>query len=206
MPDRIPLMVNVRERSVTCVGGGKVAAKRIPILIEGGATVTIISPTLNENLLSLLPDVVWEKRKLTQAETFTSDILFISTDDSLLNDELIAKAAKGQWIYAAHDAKKSDFHFPAVLEEPPVSLSIHTGSAYPAYLPKIKSILSKALHEANVHNDLKILAEVRQMILNHPSLSREQRTELLRACATDAFLQHPEKDQLLMRWIHEKSV
>ncbi|MFK3937739.1 bifunctional precorrin-2 dehydrogenase/sirohydrochlorin ferrochelatase [Alkalihalobacillus sp. NPDC078783] len=206
MPDRIPLMVNVNERTVTCVGGGKVAAKRIPILVQAGAIVTIISPTLDDELVSLIPDLCWEKRKLTRAETFTSDILFISTNNSLLNDELIAKAAKGQWIYAAHNAKVSDFHFPAVLEEPPVSLAIHTGGTYPAYLPKLKSILSDALEEANVQEELKMLAEVRETVLNHPTLSKEKRTELLRACVSDAFLKHPEKDQLLRQWIHEKSV
>ncbi|MEK4564627.1 NAD(P)-dependent oxidoreductase [Alkalihalobacillus sp. FSL R5-0424] len=206
MADRIPLMVNVNERAVTCVGGGKVAAKRIPIFIQGGAVVTIISPTLDDELLRFIQVLNWEKRKVSRAETFTSDILFVSTNDSLLNDELIANAPKGQWIYAAHDARKSDFHFPAVLEEPPVSLAIHTGGTYPAYLPKLKSILSHALKEANVHNELKTLAEVRQTVLNHPTLSREKRTELLRACATDTFLHHPDKEMLLEKWIHEKSV
>lgn len=206
MPDQIPLMVNVKGKSVVCIGGGKVASKRIPVLLQGGATVTIISPTLHDEFAKWMSDFEWLRRELTQAEVFTCDILFVATNDPLLNEELIAKAPKGQWIYAAHDSTKSDFHFPAVLEEPPVSLAIHTGGTYPAYLPKLKSIISKALKEANVHNELKMLAEVRGIVLNHPALPREEQTELLRACATEEFLQHPKKEQLLEKWIHEKSV
>ncbi|MCM2677748.1 NAD(P)-dependent oxidoreductase [Alkalicoccobacillus plakortidis] len=202
MTERIPLMVNIQGKSVFCIGGGKVASKRIPLLIKGGANVIVISPTLHEELEVYMSDFHWEKRELHEAESFNADLLFIATNNQQLNDDLLRMVREGQWVYAAHNAEKSDFHFPAVLHEPPITLTISTGGAYPAYLPKLKQILKETLQNEHILDDLTYLSEVRINIANS-SLTLEQKTSLLRACATDEFLRHPERAKLLEQWKEE---
>ncbi|MDQ0205651.1 precorrin-2 dehydrogenase/sirohydrochlorin ferrochelatase family protein [Alkalicoccobacillus murimartini] len=202
MSDWMPLMINVQDKTVTCIGGGQVAARRIPLLIKGGAKITLISPILHEDLLKWVDSFQWEQQKLSQAKTFHSHILFIATDDPVLNDELLMKARDGQWVYAAHNAQKSDIHFPAVVSEPPVTFSISTGGAFPAYLPKLKQMIHQVFIDAHVADDLTFLEKIRKQVLASP-FTADQKTRLLRSCAKDEFLRSPNRDQLLNQWIEE---
>ena len=48
-----PLMVDLRDRRVLVVGGGTVAQRKVEGLLDAGACVTIVSPTLTAELAAL---------------------------------------------------------------------------------------------------------------------------------------------------------
>ena len=45
-----PVMINIREKKVVVVGGGKVAARKIKTLLAEQAAVTVVSPTLHADI------------------------------------------------------------------------------------------------------------------------------------------------------------
>ena len=45
-----PVMINIREKKVVVVGGGKVAARKIKPLLAEQAAVTVVSPTLHADI------------------------------------------------------------------------------------------------------------------------------------------------------------
>ena len=45
-----PVMINIREKKVVVVGGGKVAARKIKTLLTEQAAVTVVSPTLHADI------------------------------------------------------------------------------------------------------------------------------------------------------------
>ena len=45
-----PVMINIREKKVVVVGGGKVAARKIRTLLAEQAAVTVVSPTLHADI------------------------------------------------------------------------------------------------------------------------------------------------------------
>ncbi|TSB46661.1 precorrin-2 dehydrogenase/sirohydrochlorin ferrochelatase family protein [Alkalicoccobacillus porphyridii] len=202
MSEKLPLFVQVQNRTVHCIGGGTVAARRLKLLLEYGAEVTVVSPDLHEDLLKQRAHFTWEKRALTQGESFSSQLLFICTNNQTLNDELLANSWQGQWVYAAHDAARSDIHFPTVIDEGPVTLGVSTNGVYPAYTKKLKELLKDALTDANVFKELEILAPIRQQIVQS-DLTGKQKQILLHRCMGDEFLLAPDRDLLLKQWMDE---
>src|ERR1700690_3554196 len=45
-PSRLPLFVSLHQRRVVVVGGGNVAAAKLPSLLSAGASVTLVAPKI----------------------------------------------------------------------------------------------------------------------------------------------------------------
>ena len=58
MPDLLPVFLNVARRRVVLVGGGRVAAAKLPSLVATGARVTIVAPDVREEIARSPVDVV----------------------------------------------------------------------------------------------------------------------------------------------------
>ena len=59
-----PLTLRIAGRKVVVVGGGHVATRRAHALVEAGADLTVISPTLTARLTELAEQgrITWEQR------------------------------------------------------------------------------------------------------------------------------------------------
>ncbi|MFN8560856.1 MAG: NAD(P)-dependent oxidoreductase [Anaerolineae bacterium] len=53
MTSGYPMLLDLRERRVVVCGGGNVAARKVRGLLDAGARVTVISPTLHADLEAL---------------------------------------------------------------------------------------------------------------------------------------------------------
>src|SRR5206468_5232861 len=58
MPDLLPVFLNVAGRRVVLVGGGRVAAAKLPSLVATGARVTVVAPEVREEIARSPVDVV----------------------------------------------------------------------------------------------------------------------------------------------------
>lgn len=52
----MPMVLDLRDKLVVCVGGGKVTARRARTFLDAGAEVKIISPSLSQDLALLIGD------------------------------------------------------------------------------------------------------------------------------------------------------
>jgi uroporphyrin-III C-methyltransferase / precorrin-2 dehydrogenase / sirohydrochlorin ferrochelatase len=116
--DNAPYLLALRlsGRRVTIVGGGAVAARRIPALLESGATVVVISPELNATLAGLAAagQITWTQRGYTAGDTAGSWLVGAWTSDPEVNAAAAAEAdAAGIWCVRADDAAASTAWTPA---------------------------------------------------------------------------------------------
>ena len=56
-----PVMMNIQDKPVVIIGGGKVAARKIKTLLSEGAKVTVISPEINDAIPK--SQVEWIQRR-----------------------------------------------------------------------------------------------------------------------------------------------
>jgi uroporphyrin-III C-methyltransferase / precorrin-2 dehydrogenase / sirohydrochlorin ferrochelatase len=110
------LALRLAGRRVTIIGGGAVAARRVPALLESGADVLIISPTLSPQLAELAAAgrIRWTQRGYAQGDCAGSWLVGACTSDPGVNAAIAGEAdAAGIWCVRADDAAASRAWTPA---------------------------------------------------------------------------------------------
>ncbi|MEE2038904.1 uroporphyrinogen-III C-methyltransferase [Nocardiopsis sp. CT-R113] len=115
------LGLRMRGRDVLVVGGGRVAQRRIPVLVEAGARVTLLAPAVSAALedLAAAGHLTWLRRAyapgdVTGPEAPAYWLVHAATDDPAVN-AAVAEEAEGArvWCVRADDRHASSAWTPA---------------------------------------------------------------------------------------------
>jgi uroporphyrin-III C-methyltransferase/precorrin-2 dehydrogenase/sirohydrochlorin ferrochelatase len=99
---------------VTIIGGGAVAARRIPALLDAGADVAVISPDLSPSLTERVGQLRWIRRGYARGDCAGSWLVGAWTSDPDVNSAVAREAdAAGIWCVRADDAAASSAWTPA---------------------------------------------------------------------------------------------
>ncbi|TDW76298.1 uroporphyrinogen-III C-methyltransferase [Kribbella pratensis] len=81
-------------RRVVVVGGGGVAQRRLPRLLESGARIDLISPSITPTIEGLLgnPSLSWIERGFQDGDLDGAWYVVVATDDASVNDQVSAEA------------------------------------------------------------------------------------------------------------------
>jgi uroporphyrin-III C-methyltransferase / precorrin-2 dehydrogenase / sirohydrochlorin ferrochelatase len=110
------LGLRLRDRRVLVVGGGAVATRRIPALLDAGADVTLVSSTVTTSLedLAAVGRIRWEKRHYADGDCAGAWLVCACTDDAAVNAAIAAEAERQRtWCVRADDAQASAAWTPA---------------------------------------------------------------------------------------------
>src|SRR4051812_15198652 len=84
-----PISLRLEGRRCVVVGGGKIAARKVPGLLNGGALITVISPHLEPILLDLSRQKKVDWRQSAYAVGMLAELrpllVFAATDDPGVN-------------------------------------------------------------------------------------------------------------------------
>jgi uroporphyrin-III C-methyltransferase / precorrin-2 dehydrogenase / sirohydrochlorin ferrochelatase len=82
------------DRRVVVVGGGGVAQRRLPRLMETGARIDLISPVVTPTIEGLLtnPALRWIERGYVDGDLADAWYVVVATDDASVNDQVSAEA------------------------------------------------------------------------------------------------------------------
>jgi uroporphyrin-III C-methyltransferase / precorrin-2 dehydrogenase / sirohydrochlorin ferrochelatase len=110
------LGLRLRGRLVVVVGGGAVASRRVPSLLDAGAEILLVSPKVAASLedLAAAGRIRWEARGYQPGDCAGAWLVCACTDDPGVN-AAVAAAAEGQrtWCVRADDAGASAAWTPA---------------------------------------------------------------------------------------------
>lgn len=137
-----PIFVEMTNRPCVVVGGGVVAEKKAEALLNAGATVTVISPSLTGLLHSQAEagKIRYVGREYRPGDLNGFEMVFVATDDKKVNSVVAQEAReRGVWINAADDPSHCDFILPSVLQRGDLVVAVATGGSSPA--------LSRAIRE-----------------------------------------------------------
>ena len=76
-----PLELNLRGKPVLMVGGGRVAARKLPELLACGAKVTVVAPELSPETSRLLTAFTWINRAVVREDIAGKELVFACSDD-----------------------------------------------------------------------------------------------------------------------------
>lgn len=145
-PRYYPLEIDLRDQPVLMVGGGPVAARKLPELLACGARVTLVAPELCAAAQRLAPGLAWEKRTFVPQDVRGHKLVFACTDSPEVNGSVAAACAAADIpCNRADKAKEGTFIVPGVLRRGPVTVSVSTSGLAPALTRHLKRKLSSML-------------------------------------------------------------
>ncbi len=130
--DPAPYLLGLRlaGRRVTIIGGGAVAARRIPAMLDSGAEVVVISPELSPAVAGLVTAgrVSWIQRGYAPGDCAGSWLVGASASDPAVNSAVADEAdASGIWCVRADDGAASRAVTPASAQAGDVRVGVLSG-------------------------------------------------------------------------------
>jgi siroheme synthase-like protein len=139
-----PVFLDLKDRPVLVVGGGKVGLRKTRGLLEAGARVTVIAPEWESDFESLPVRLV--PRRFRASDLGNAVLVFAATNDRLTNHR-IGIAAKGKGVFAniADSAEECHFIVPARVQRGSVHVAISTGGENPRLSAELRKKLDEIL-------------------------------------------------------------
>src|SRR5438128_12366441 len=124
------LGLRLEGRRVVVVGGGAVASRRVPALLDAGADVLLVSPKVAASLedLAAAGRIRWEARGYRAGDCAGAWLVCACTDDPAVNAAVAAEAeASRVWCVRADDAAASRAWTPATGQAGDVRVGVLSG-------------------------------------------------------------------------------
>ena len=150
------LGLRLQGRRVVVVGGGAVASRRIPALLDAGAEIVLVSPGATASLedLAAAGRIRWAAREYEPGDCAGAWLVCACTDSPAVN-QAVAAAAEAQqtWCVRADDAEASGAWTPASGQAGDVRIGVlsgdprHSAAIRDAVLDGLRSGQLSARHE-----------------------------------------------------------
>lgn len=168
-----PMFVDMTERECLIVGGGNVAYRKVMVMLDFGAKVTVVAEDICDELRKLTIDDIankenrinFIKRRFERKDCDGMEMVIAATDDNALNHEIAEYCkAKGIMVNAVDQKADCSFIFPSYIKEKNLVAAFSSGGNSPVltqYLKgKEKEILTPFLGELNEY-----MGQIREKVI-----------------------------------------
>ena len=159
-----PVNLNVENKKCFVVGGGKIALEKILGLIDAGAKIFVIAPKFCEEVeeLAAQKKIILIREKYSAEKISDGMILIAATNNSELNQKILADGREKNFLVNVVDTFDGDFILPSRIRRGDFLLAISTGGKSPGFSRFVRQMLEKDFDE-NFAAGLKIISEYRQI-------------------------------------------
>ncbi len=132
--DFLPIFLNISNRTCLVVGGGEVATRKIMLLLEAGAQVSVVSPELDATLNEFLA-----QGKINHCAGYFQPkhleniaLVIAATNDRTVNQQVSEAARQRQIpINVVDDPDLCTFIMPSIVDRSPLLIVISSGGQSP---------------------------------------------------------------------------
>lgn len=139
-----PIYVDLENKPVLVVGGGKVAQRKVKTLLEHGAVVRIVSPKILPHLRELVDDsnCIWQEKKYSSDDIHDAIIIFSCTEIEELNQRVAEDAAEAcRLVNVVDDPEKCTFILPSIMSQGDLKIAVSTSGSSPLVAKQIRQKL-----------------------------------------------------------------
>lgn len=181
MSEYYAVSLKVEDKKCVVVGGGKVAERKIKLLLQKGASVTVVSPEITSSLEKLQRDgeISHSPAIYLSSHLKGAFLVIAATDDRTINSRVAEDANKlGMLVNVADSPAESSFILPAILSRGDLTIAVSTAGRSPALARKIKEDL--ALVYSTEYGDVVDMVAKAREIIKRKYPSSEKRTQIWR--------------------------
>lgn len=180
------MFVNLEERPVLVVGGGRAGEAKIRSLLRAGARVWVVAPRATARVRA------WARggrirravRRFAAKDLRGKFLVVVATPLRDLNDRIARLARRsGILVNVVDDPSRCDFYYPSVLRRGPLAIAISTEGHSPAFAQRLRRRLERRLGP-ELAGALRRLRRERQRLLSE-SIDPAARRRRLRRLARE---------------------
>jgi uroporphyrin-III C-methyltransferase / precorrin-2 dehydrogenase / sirohydrochlorin ferrochelatase len=143
-----PIMLSLAGRRAVVVGGGNVALRKTRALLEAGANVVVIAPSVVAGLADLAVAIL--RRRYREGDLAAAWLAHAATDDPGVNALVAAEAERRRiWCVRADDVAESAAWTPAVTRHGETTVAV-TANGDPARSQALRAAISLALADGRL--------------------------------------------------------
>lgn len=178
-----PMFVDMTERECLIVGGGNVAYRKVIVMLDFGAKVTVVAEDICDELRKLTIDdiasedktgsytankenrITFIKRRFERKDCDGMEMVIAATDDNALNHEIAEYCkANGIMVNAVDQKDDCSFIFPSYIKEKNLVAAFSSGGNSPVLTQYLKGkeqeILTPFLGELNEY-----MGQIREKVI-----------------------------------------
>ncbi len=145
---RYPLMLDLTGRRAVVVGGGPVALRRVRGLLDAGAHVVVVAPSVQPELAALPVTVL--RRPYRHSDLAAAWLAHAATGDPEVNARVAAEAEERRiWCVRADDARASGAWTPAVTRHGEVTVTVNSPGD-PVRSQRLRAAIAVALADGSL--------------------------------------------------------
>ena len=147
-PVYYPIMLNLQGKKCVVVGGGHVALRKVKMLLDCGADITVVSPKphLGMAKLSEKKAIRLIHRDYKVGDLTDATLAVASTDVKEINRTVAHEAKRlGILVNVVDDPRLSSFILPSFFRRGNLTIAVSSAGTSPALARKIRSNLEKSV-------------------------------------------------------------
>lgn len=202
-----PMFVQLKHKKCLVIGGGNVALRKIQVLKDFEADVTVIAPEMNSQIRQI-PKICRIFRSFMEEDFEQADLVVAATDDKDVNYVISVICRQRKIPVNAVDQKEDcSFIFPSYVKEGEVVAAFSSGGQSPVitqYLKKeIKPVLTNELGQ--IAQTLGTLRTMAKECIETEELRKAFYQELLRIGLEDTnYLDEDMINKVIQKYISKK--
>jgi len=175
----VPVNINLENKKVLIIGGGKVALRKINFFLQYYCNVEVVGKDIAQEIFKATENsslkVTLVNREFEMNDLYGKYIVIIATDNSKLNEEIARECEERGILYTnCSNGEGASFSLPAVVRRGDLSIAISTNGKSPALSKKIKKEISN-IYNNEYEEFLGLLGELRRVVLGCESDDRIKR-------------------------------
>ena len=144
----LPLFLDLKQQPVLVVGGGVVAERKVRLLLESGARVSVVAPRLVVPLgrRAARGEIEHWARDFQDVDVDGRRLVIAAAGSQAANRAVAAAAgARGVFVNVVDDASGSSAIMPAIVDRSPLLVAISSGGAAPMLARRVREQLESLL-------------------------------------------------------------
>jgi len=141
-----PAFLKLTNRRVLVVGGGSIAAQKIPGLLEAGALVHVVSPKLSPQLTEWLrnQEIIWSPKSFDSDDLNGAFLVIAATSLRDLNAKVYREADQRNILCnAVDDIDHCHFYYGSIVQRGDLQIAISTNGKSPALAQRLRKELEQ---------------------------------------------------------------
>jgi uroporphyrin-III C-methyltransferase/precorrin-2 dehydrogenase/sirohydrochlorin ferrochelatase len=144
--DFLPIFLKVKGKLCLVVGGGEVATRKAGVLLDAGARVRVVAPTIKPELAQRVESIV--ARFETQHLDGVS-LVIAATDDRGVNQQVSQQAQlRNIPVNVVDDPELCSFIMPSILDRSPLMVAFSSGGASPVLTRMLRAKLEALIPQS----------------------------------------------------------